>query len=78
MEAPANGISRSYNTSTVSAIRFDENLFTCQYEKEKKAEGFKQFDINWLFSNYIMAVKGLMNCLVICGSGVLESILSKN
>ena len=27
---------RSYNTSTFSAMRFDESPFTCQWEKEDK------------------------------------------
>ena len=28
-------IFRSYNTSTVNVVRFDENPFTCQCEKEE-------------------------------------------
>ena len=29
-------IFRSYNTSTFNAMRFDESLFTCQFEKRKR------------------------------------------
>ena len=29
-------IFESYNTSTFNAMHFDENPFTCQYEKENK------------------------------------------
>ena len=32
---------QSYNTSTFSAICFDENPFTCQYKKEDKKAVFK-------------------------------------
>ena len=53
-------IVRSYNTSTFSAVRFDENPFTYQCEKEdKKAKGFQISLFYWSFSNNIMAVKGL-------------------
>jgi len=35
-------IFRSYNTSTFNAMRFDENPFTFQHEKEnQKAYGFQ-------------------------------------
>ena len=57
-------IFRSYNTSTVSAMYFDENPFTCQCEKEKeKAEGFQISHFYWSFSSDIMAVKGF--CLLL-------------
>ena len=40
---------------------FDENLFTCQCDKEKKkAQGFQILHFQWPFSSDIMAVKGLM------------------
>ena len=48
------------NTSTFNAVRFDENPFKCQYEKEnKKAEGFHISHFYWSFSSENMAVKGL-------------------
>ena len=40
---------------------FDENLFTCQCDKEKKkAQGFQILHFQWPFLSDIMAVKGLM------------------
>ena len=43
-------IFRSYNKSLFSAMRFDENLFTCQGEKvNKKAEGFRISHFYWSF-----------------------------
>jgi len=43
-----------------SAVRFDENPFTCQCENEdKKAKGFQISYFYWSFLSYIMAVKGL-------------------
>ena len=51
------------NTSTFSAVRVDENLFTCQCEKEdKKAEGFQMSHFDWSFSNDIMAAKWFIDC----------------
>ena len=48
-------------TSTFIAMTFDENPFTCQYEKEdKNAEGFQISQFYWSFLNDIMAVKGLI------------------
>jgi len=42
-------------------MRFDENLFTDQCEKEdKKALEFQISRFYWSFSSDIMAVKGLM------------------
>ena len=42
MEVPANSIFRSYNTSAFNVMRFDEDSFTRQYEKEEKMlKGFK-------------------------------------
>ena len=50
----------SYDTSTFSAVRCDENPFTRQCEKEdKKAEGFQISYFSGSYSNDIMAVKGL-------------------
>ena len=41
-------------------MRFDDNPFTCQSEKEdKKAEGSQIWHCSGSFSNDIMAVKGL-------------------
>ena len=75
-------ISRSHNTSTFSAICFNENLFTCQCKKEDiKAQGFQILQFFWSFSNVIMAVKGLklkltnvymlhVCCVCYCSHGV--------
>ena len=53
-------IFRSYISSTFNAVRFDENPFTRQCEKEDKtAEGFEISYFNWSFSSDIRAVKGL-------------------
>ena len=51
----------SYNASTFSAVRFDENPLTCQCKKkeDKKAQLFQISHFYWLFSSSIMAVKGL-------------------
>ena len=49
----------SYNTSTFNAMRFDENLFTCQCGRKKKAYGFQISHFSWSFSSDIRAVKGL-------------------
>ena len=52
-------IFRSYNIY-ISAIRFDENPFTCQCEKEdKKAYGSQISHFYESFLNDIIAVKGL-------------------
>ena len=48
--------------SIFNAMRFEENPFTCQYEKEdKKAEMFQISHFYGSLSNDIMAVKGLMS-----------------
>ena len=48
-------------TSVLNAMRFDDNPFTCQSEKEdKKAEGSQIWHCSGSFSNDIMAVKGLI------------------
>ena len=47
-------------TSRFNAMRFDENPFTCQYEKEnRKTERFQNSHFYGSFSNDVMAVKGL-------------------
>ena len=44
-------------------MRFDENPFTCQCEKEdKKTDGFQILHFYWLVLSDIMVVKGLL-CL---------------
>ena len=54
-------IFQSYDTSTFNAMRFNENPFTRQCEKEnKKAKGFQILHFYWSFWRDIMAVKGLM------------------
>ena len=55
-------IFRSYNTSTLNAMRFDENPFTCQCEKKKTKmfKGFIFFKLFFPFSSDTMAGKGLM------------------
>ena len=54
-------IFQSYNTSTFSAMRFDENPFTCQCEKEnKKVSGFQISHFYWSFSSNTMAVKAYL------------------
>ena len=56
---------RSYNTSTFSAVRFDENPFTCLCNKEdEKAEGFQIWYFYWSLSSDIMAVKGFIRQLL--------------
>ena len=58
-------ISRSFNTSTFNAKRFYENPFTCRCEKEnKKGLRVKILHFYWSFSSDILAVKGLIVCLV--------------
>ena len=53
-------IFRSYDTSTFNAMRFDENSFKCQCEKEdKEACRFQILHFRWSFSTDIMTVKGL-------------------
>ena len=54
-------IFRSYNTSIFSAMRLDEDPFTCQRKKkeDKNADGFQISHFYGSFSNDIMAVKGL-------------------
>ena len=53
-------IFQSYNTSTFTAVCFDETPFTCQCEKEdKKAEGVQISHFYWSFLSHVMAVKGL-------------------
>ena len=48
--------------SAFNAMRFDENPFTRQCEKEnKKAEGFQISHFYWPFSSDIMPAKGLNN-----------------
>ena len=60
MDAPANSIISGPTTSIFNAMRFDENPFTCQCEKEdKKAYSFQISHFSGAFSNHIMAVKGL-------------------
>ena len=45
-------------------MRFDENPFTYQYEKEdRKAEGFQISHLYGSFSSDVMAVKGLSDKL---------------
>ena len=46
-------------TSTFSAIRFDENLFTCRRKKEDR-KAFQISHFYWLFLSDIVAVKGLI------------------
>jgi len=54
-------IFRSRNTPAFSAMRFDENPFTCYCVKEKKrASGFEILHLYLSFSSDIVAVKGLM------------------
>ena len=49
------------NTSTFSAMRFDEDPFTCKYETEsKKASRFQISYFYWSFSSDIITVKGLI------------------
>ena len=51
-----------FSTSTFNAIRFDENPFTCQCEKEDKnalKKWFQNWPFCWSFPSDIMAVKGL-------------------
>ena len=46
-------------TSDFNAMRFNDNPFTCQCEKEKKnAYGFQTSHLYWSFLNDIIAVKG--------------------
>ena len=62
-------IFQSYNASTLNALNFDKNPFTCQCETEdKKAEGFQISHFYWPFSSDIVAVKGLR-----CSSSLLLS-----
>ena len=59
-------ISRFYNPSTFSAIRYDESPFTCHCEKEnQKAYGFQISDFYWSFWSDTMAVKGLIYLIYI-------------
>ena len=61
MDAPANSIFSGPVTSAFSAKRIDENPFTCYCEKDvKTAQRFQISQFYWLFSNDIMAVKGLI------------------
>jgi len=58
--APANNIFSSPATAIFNTVCFDGDLFTCQCEKEdKKAKGSKISHCYGLFSNDIMAAKGL-------------------
>ena len=59
---PANTIVSDPVTSAFNALRFDENPFACQCEKEDKtAKGFRILHyFYWSFSGYIMAMKGLI------------------
>ena len=50
-------IFRSYNTSTFSAKRFDENASA--KKGDKKAQWFQILHFYWLFSSDIMPVKVL-------------------
>ena len=51
-------VCRSCNTPSVKAMRFDDNLSTCQCEKEdKKAERFQISHLYSSFSSVFMAVK---------------------
>ena len=50
-------IKRLNTTSTLSAMRFDENTFTCQCEKQKRFKGFK---FHTFISRFQVAVKGLI------------------
>ena len=60
-------IFRSCNTSTFSAVRLDENPFTCQCEKESKtAPGFQILHFYWSFSRDFRAVKRLKCQAVVC------------
>ena len=53
-------------TSTFNAMRFDENHFTRQCEKEdKKTEGFQISHFYGSFSSDVMAVKGLNRVIYI-------------
>ena len=62
-------IFRSCNTSTLNALNFDKNPFTCQCETEdKNTDGFQILHFYWSFSSDIMAVKGLS-----CWSSLLLS-----
>ena len=54
-------IFRSYNTSTLNAVRFDENPFTCQ---AKKAEGSQSSNFHWSFLNGSQGVNVLIPVLV--------------
>ena len=62
-------IFRSCNTSTFSAVRLDENPFTCQCEKESKmAPGFQISHFYWSFSRDFRAVKQLKCQAVVCSN----------
>ena len=61
MEAPANSIFSGLTTSIFNSIHFGGDPFTCYCKKEdEKAHGFQISHFYGLFSNDIMAVKGLM------------------
>ena len=52
-------------TSTLNAMHFDADPFTCQCEKEgKKAWGFQISHFYGSFSHDTMAVKGLTNAII--------------
>ena len=53
-------IFRSYNPSAFKAMRFDNNSFICQCEKENRKDyGFQISHYYWSFSSEIIAMKGL-------------------
>ena len=68
-------IFRSYNIYFFNAMRFDENPFTCQCEKQdKKDEGFQISRFYWSFSSDIVTVKGLIKIFLL--SKILFTVLS--
>ena len=59
-DAHANSILSTPVTSTFSAVRFDENPFTCQREKEdRNSYGFELLHCYWSLSSDNVEVKGL-------------------
>ena len=74
-DEPANCVFSGHMTSILNTMRFDENPFTCQSEKEdkkrkekKRLKGFKFRTFCESFSKNIMAVKQLI-CSALGGGG---------
>ena len=72
MDAPANDIFLPYNTSSFSAVRFDETPFTCQRENEdRKAQRCQILHFHWSFLSDYQGSEGVK----VTGTGVLPPII---